>query len=78
MTHAKRAFPSMRAADRALPSAAQPHATATGVGTQGTLLMTGNNGHLQSGLARGTHLVPTFDDALSRHRMLDAIEHARG
>ncbi len=92
-------------------------------GTQGTLLVTGNNGHLQFGLVkisgatgaekdlvdlpvpekyssagapndlsvavehayrgilsdvtRGTHLVPTFEHALQRHRMLDAIENAR-
>jgi predicted dehydrogenase len=24
----------------------------------------------------GTHLCPTFDDAVTRHRMLDAIEQA--
>ena len=32
------------------------------------------------GIARdyreGTHLCPTFDDAVTRHRMLDAIEKA--
>ena len=120
------AFPSGAVASVHFRAALPP---ATGLrwevnGTQGTLLMTGNNGHLQFGLvkisgatgaekelvdlpvpekyssagalndlsvavehayrgilndlARSTYLVPTFDDALRRHRMLDAIEHAGG
>jgi hypothetical protein len=27
-------------------------------------------------VGEGTHLCPTFDDAVTRHRMLDAIETA--
>lgn len=32
--------------------------------------------HLLSDLREGTHLVPTFEDAVVRHRMLEAIEKA--
>jgi len=32
--------------------------------------------HFARDYREGTHLCPTFDDAVTRHRMLDAIETA--
>src|SRR5207244_11607775 len=32
--------------------------------------------HFAADYREGTHLCPTFDDAVTRHRMLDAIEKA--